>query len=138
MSDLARVIRCSIQRHETPDLVRARLWYADVILENTSDALVELQLDQRLALTYRFVVRDEQRRVVAQKSFVDGNAEFPKITRSLRLRPHEQVRTSFPLLRVLPSDAPVPGRYWVTAVLPVGGEQVESASVEVVLDQSDA
>ncbi len=80
MSDLSRVLRCSIQRIETADSVRYQLWYADVILTNISDANIELQLEQRLALAYEFVVTDEQGRVLAQRSFVNGNTDLPKIT----------------------------------------------------------
>ena len=134
MSDLARVLRCSIQRINTLDAVRTQLWYAEVILTNRSEATAELQLEQRLALTWRFVVLDEQGRVLSQMSFVDGNSHFPKITRHVSIPPHGDLRTILPLLRAITHDTSAPGRYWVKAVFPVGDEQVESDPVEIVID----
>jgi hypothetical protein len=133
MSGTLRGLLCRIELQEAPVPSPVNLFFADVILENTTEELIELRLENRLALLYRFVVRNENDQIVHEMSYTDGNAHFPPVPRQLRLASHQQSRTSFPLLRTIPTKLRTSGTYWVTAIFPHGEETIRSQPVKIVV-----
>jgi hypothetical protein len=106
----------------------------EVELQNTSDKVVEIEMDMHPLQYLNLVVTDSVGTIISSGHYGDIFSPLGT-TRTLRLAPKEKFAHNVALLGTVPEERRKPGRYFVQAIYQYKGLKSVSEPLEVQLEK---